>query len=81
MIKESSIDEVKAAADTNIVDIVQTFLKLKREANAIKKNYQDYLNIKTNLILGINNWISSASKHKELTKEIEEMEIIKLDLK
>lgn len=31
MIKESCIDVVKDAAETNIVDIIQTFLKLKRE--------------------------------------------------
>lgn len=56
-------------------------LKLKREAETLKEDYEKFKEIKINLILGIKNWIKSAQKFKELYVLKVELESIQIDLK
>ena len=60
--------------------VEERFLKAEREANEIKEKYQEFLEIKTNLILSIEKWILSY-KYPKLDNLKQELEAILIDLK
>ena len=62
------------------LNVNEHLLKLKREANEIKEQYEQLQDIKVNLKLSIEKWCKSAQRHNELTSLKEEIEAMSISL-